>query len=135
MHDLKTFSSDITKIIGVNITTVKWKRRTAEDVKVIVVEDGHRPIIGRDISQLGLSLIVNQNQCPIKLQIALDFPVLISSIGKPGKRADISSFYKKTHPNLAERTWVPINIQLLGNTKLKKFIDENHILKFFKLFR
>ena len=53
-----------------------------------MVEDGHRPIIGRDLfSKLGFSRTqfkqvanIDQNQCLIKKQIAFDFPGLITRI-------------------------------------------------------
>ena len=82
--DLKTFSNDLIKTIGVINTSVKCKDWAAENVNVTVVEDSHRPIIGQDLfPQLHFSLTqtkqvlnVNQNQCLIKKQIALDFPNL-----------------------------------------------------------
>ena len=48
-HDLKTFSNDIIKIIGVINTSIKCNDWNATNVDVTVLEDGHRPIIGRDI--------------------------------------------------------------------------------------
>ena len=65
-------------------------------------EDGHRPIIGRDLfPQLKLSLTkmkqvsnVDKNQCLIKKQIAFDFPGLISRIGKSLKHTVKSTFQK-----------------------------------------
>ena len=49
LHDLKTFSNDIIKIIGVINTSIKCNDWVATGVDVTVVEDGHRPIIGRDL--------------------------------------------------------------------------------------
>ena len=49
MHDLKTFSNDIIKIIAVINTSIKCNDWVATGVDVTVVEDGHRPIIGRDL--------------------------------------------------------------------------------------
>ena len=74
MHELKTFSNDLIKTIGVIKTSVKCNDWVATDVNVTVVEDDNRPKIGRDLfSQLGLSLTQNkqvsnvyQNQCLIK---------------------------------------------------------------------
>ena len=90
INDLKTFSKDIIKIVGVITTSIKCNDWIATGVDVTVVEDGHRPIIGRDLfSKLGYSLTqlkqvanIDQNQCLIKKQIAFDFPVLITRIGK-----------------------------------------------------
>ena len=54
MHDLNTFSNDLIKITGVIKTSIKCNRWVATGV---VVEDGHRPIIGRDLfPKLGFSL-------------------------------------------------------------------------------
>ena len=73
-------------MVGVITTTVKYNDWLAKDVKVTVLEDGNRPIIGNDLVQhIGLSanqsrqvLNVNQNQCSIKQRTALDSPGLIS---------------------------------------------------------
>ena len=46
MHDLKTFSYDVIKIVGVINTSIQCNDWTATDVDVTVVEDSHRPIIG-----------------------------------------------------------------------------------------
>ena len=86
MHDLNTFSIDLIKIIGVIKTTIKCNDCVATGVNVTVVEDSHSPIIGRDLfPKLGFSITqtkqvanVDQNQCLIRKQIALDFPGLIS---------------------------------------------------------
>ena len=90
IHDLITFSNDIIKIVGVVNTSIKCNDWTATGVDVTVVEDGHRPIIGRDLfPKLGFSVIqskqianIDQNQCTIKRQISFDFPDLISRIAK-----------------------------------------------------
>ena len=85
MKDNKS-SKDIINTIVVFVKNVKCNDWTAEDSKDTVVEDGQRPIIGRDLfPQLDLSLdqsnfvlSVNQSQCPIKSQIAFGVPNLIS---------------------------------------------------------
>ena len=100
-------------------------------------EDGHRPIIGRDLfSQLGLSLTkttqvsnVDQNQCLMKKQIAFDFPGLISRIGKSLKHTVKSTFRKHFTPTNKKIRRVRISFQPLVNTKLKKLLDERHIIK------
>ena len=111
MHDLKIFSNDIIKIIGVKNTSIKCNDWTATNVDVTVVEDGHRPIIGRDIfSKLGFSLTqlkqvanIDQNQCLIKKQIAFDFPGLIRRIGKSFKHSVKSTFHKQFTPTHQKR--------------------------------
>ena len=100
--DLKIFSNELIKTIGVNNTSVKCNGWAAEDVNVTFVEDGHRQIIGRDLfPQFGVFLTktkqvlkVDENQCLIKKQIALDFPGLISRIGKALKHTVRPTFQK-----------------------------------------
>ena len=106
MHELKTFSNYLIKTIGVIKTSAKCNDWVATGVNVTVVEDGHRPIIGRDLfPQLGLSLTqtkqaanVDQNHCLIKKQIAFDLPGLIAVIGKSLKHSVKSMFHKDFTP-------------------------------------
>ena len=106
IHDLKTFSNDIIKIVGVINTSIKCNDWIATGVDVTVVEDGHRPIIGRDLfPKLGFSVIqlkqvanIDQNQCPIKRQIPFDFPDLITRVGKSLKHSVKSTFHNELTP-------------------------------------
>ena len=99
-----TRSNPLIKIIGVIKTTIKCNDWVATDVNETVVEDGHRPIIGRDLfPKLGFSLtqtkqvaIIDQNQCLIKKQIAFVLPGLISRIGKSLKHSVKSTFQKNS---------------------------------------
>ena len=92
-HEPKTFSNELNKTIGVIKTSEKFNDWAALNVNDTVGEDGHRPIIGRDIfSQLGLTLTqtkqvsnVDQNQSLKKRQIAFVFLGLSSQIGKSFK--------------------------------------------------
>ena len=137
MHDLKNFSKDIIKIIGVINTSIKCNDWVATGVDVTVVEDGHRPIIGRDLfpkpgfslTQLKQITNVDQNQCLIKKQIAFDFPGLITRTGKPLKHSVKSTFHKHFTPTHQKGRRVPINLQPLVNAELKKLLDEKHIIK------
>ena len=137
MHDLKTFSNDIIKIVGVINTAIQCNDWIATGVDVTVLEDGHRPVIGRDVfSKLGFSLTqlkqvanVDQNQCLIKNQIAFDFPGLITRIGKSLKHSVQSTFHKQFTPTHQKVRRVPINLQPLVNAELKKILDEKHIIK------
>ena len=118
MHDLKSFSNDLIKTIGVIKASIKCSDWVAKGVNVIVVEDGHRPIIGRDLfPKLGFSLTqikqvanVIPNQCLIKKQIAFDFPGLISRIGKSLKQSVKSTFLKNFTPTHQKGRRVPINL-------------------------
>ena len=56
-RDLKIFYNELVKTIGEINTSVKCSDWAAVNVIVTVVEDDHRPIIGRDLfPQLGFSL-------------------------------------------------------------------------------
>ena len=129
MHELKTFSNDLFQTIKVIKTSVKFNDWVATDVNITVIEDGHRPIIGRNLfSQLGLSLTQNkrflnidQNQCLIKKQIPFDFPGLISRIDKSLKHSVTSRFHKNFTPTHQKRRRVPINLQPLVNEELKNY--------------
>ena len=135
IHDLKTFSNDIIKIAGVINTSIQCNDWIATGVDVTVVEDGHRPIIGRDLfPKLGLSLTqlkqvanIDQNQCLFKKQIAFDFPDLVTRIGKSLKHSVKSTFHKEFTPTHRKERRVPINLQPLVNIELKKLLDEKHI--------
>ena len=137
IHDLKTFSNDIIKIVGVINTSIKCNDWIATGADVTVVEDGHRPIIGRDLfPKLGFSVIqlkqvvnIDQNQCPIKRQISFDFPDLITRVGKSLKHSLKSTFHDEFTPTHQKGRRVPINLQPLVNIELKKLLDEKHIIK------
>ena len=137
IHDLKTFSNDIIKIVGIIKTSIRCNDWIATDVDVTVVEDGHRPIIGRDLfPKLGFSVIqskqvanIDQNQCPIKRQISFDFPELITRVGKSLKHSIKSTFHSEFTPTHQKGRRVPINLQPLVNIELKKLLDEKHIIK------
>ena len=111
----QTLSIDLIKTIGVINTSVKCNDWPAEDINVTVVEDGHRPNIGRDsFQQIGLSLMqtkqlldVDQNQCLIKKQIALDFPGLTKSFNHT-----VKTTFNKHCTNPLHQKGVPINNQL-----------------------
>ena len=83
MHELKTFSNDLIKTIGAIKTSIKCNHWIATGVNVTVVEDGHRPIIGRDSNLI---------------HIAFDFPGLFSRIGKSLKHSVKSMFHKNFTP-------------------------------------
>ena len=137
IHDLKTFSNDIIKIFGVINASIKCNDCIATGVDVTVVEDGPRPIIERDLfSKLDFSLTqlkqvanIDQKHCLIKKQIAFDFPRLITRIGKSLKHSVKSPFHKQFTPTHQTGRRVPINLQPLVNSELKKLLDENHIIK------
>ena len=133
VHDLKTFSNDIIKIVGVIKTSIECNDWIATGVDVTVVEDGHRPIIGRDLfPKLGFSLTqlkqvanIVQNQCLIKKQIAFDFPELVTRIGKSLKHSVKSTFHKEFTPTHQKGRRVPINLHPLVNIEFKNYLTKN----------
>ena len=124
-------------IVGVINTLIECNDWIATGIDVTVVEDGHRPIIGRDLfSKLGFFLTllkqvanIDQNQCLIKKQIAFDFPELVTRIGKSLKHSVKSTFHKEFTPTHQKARRVPINLQPLVNIELKKLLDKKHIIK------
>ena len=125
-YDLKTFSNELIMTIVVNSTTVKCIVWLAANVNVNVVEDDHRPIMGRNLfPQLGRSLTqskqltdINQNQCLIRKQITLDFPGLISRVGKSLKHSVKSTFHKHFTPTYQTERRAPIILQPLVQAAL-----------------
>ena len=128
IHDLKIFSNDIIKTSGVINTSIKCNDWIATGIDVTVVEGGHRPIIGRDLfSKLGFSLAqlkqvanIDQNQRLIKKQNVFDFPGLITRIGKSSTHSVKSTFHKQFTPTHQKGRRLPINLQPLVNSKIKK---------------
>ena len=123
LQDLKPFSNDLSKIVTVINTPVKCSDWLAKDVRVTVVEDGHRLIMGRHLFvQLGFSLTqsrqvinINQNCCPIKQRVAVEFPGLISRIGKSHKHTVKPTVHKSLTPTHQKGRRTPINLQRLVN--------------------
>ena len=137
MHEPKTFSNDLMKTFGVSKTSIKCNDWVATGFNVTVVEDGHKPINGRDLfPQIGLSLTqtkhvanVDQNRCLIKKQIAFDFPGLISRIGKSLKHSVKSRFHKNFTPTHQKGRRVPFNLQPLVSDEHLKLLAEKHIIQ------
>ena len=133
IHDLKTFSNDIIKIVGVIDTSIKCNDWIATGVDVTVVEDGHRSIIGRDLfPKLGLSLThlkqvanIDQNQCLIKKEISFDFPDFVTRIGNSLKHSVKSTFHREFTPTHQKGRRVPINLKPLVNIELKNYLTKN----------
>ena len=90
---LKTFSNEPIQTLGILQTSIQSNNWYANPIEIQVETDGHLPLLGRDLfPALGLSIQQSNNQktvkqvdqeyCPIKKQIATDFPDLICRIGK-----------------------------------------------------
>ena len=90
---LKTFSNEPIHKLGILQISIQSNNWYPNPIEIQDVTDGHRPLLGRDLfPALGLSIQqannqttinqVEQEYCPLKKQIATDFPDLISRIGK-----------------------------------------------------
>ena len=102
--------------------------------------DGHRSLLGRDLfPALGLSIQqannqqtvnqVDQEYCPIKKQIATDFPDLISRISKSKSHTVRSKFKRNFTPSHQKGRPVPINLLDKVSEELKKLSEQGHIEK------
>ena len=107
---LKTFSNEPIQTLGILQTSIRSNNWYANPIEIRVVTDGHRPLLGRDLfPALGLSIQQSNNQktvyhvdqeyCPVKKQIATDFPNLISGIGKSKIHTVCSKFHRNYTPS------------------------------------
>ena len=89
---LKTFSNEPTKLLGKLSITVTNNGWTCEEACLTVVEDRHKPLIGRDLfNSLGLAVVqrqvkrgicvinVDNSTCTLKKTIASQFPQLVQN--------------------------------------------------------
>ena len=129
LQDLKAFPNDLIKIVSVIKITVKCGKWLDKEVRVTVVEDGHRSIIGRDlflylcfsVTQSRQVLNIDQNRCPIKQRIALDFRGLISRISKSHKHTVKSTGHKSLTPTHQKGRRIPINLQPVVKSFVPRF--------------
>ena len=107
---LKTFSNEPIQTLGILQTSIQSNNWYANPIEIQVVTDGHRSLLGRDLfPALGLSIQQSNNQktinqvdqeyCPIRKQIATDFPDLISRIGKSKVLTVRSKFHRNYTPS------------------------------------
>ena len=126
-------------MIQAPIASKGWR---IEDAEFVVVRDGLKPLIGRDLfDALGISVTQTPNsnegsmvnaitpQCPFKSPIAKQFPQLISRIGRSKIRIVKSKFHKSFQPKHQKGRRVPINLQEGVNSEIKKLLEEGHIEK------
>ena len=137
---LKTFSNEPIHTLGILQTSIQSNNWYANPIEIQVVTDGHRPLLGRDLFPvLGLSIQQSDNQatinqveqdyCPIKKQIATDFPDLISRIGKSKVHIVRSKFHKNYTPLHQKGRRVPINLLDKVSDELKKKTYKNVPIK------
>ena len=108
---LKTFYNELIQTLDILQTSIQSNNWYANPIEIHVVTDGHRSLLGRDLfPALGLSIQqpnspktvnqIEQEHCPIKKQIATNFPSLISRIGQKSKLHTVrSKFLKHYNPS------------------------------------
>ena len=137
---LKTFSNEPIHTVGIIQSSNQSGNWHANPIEIQVMADGHRSLLGRDwFPALGLSIQQSNNQmiinqveqeyCPIKKQIAIDFPDIISRIGKSKVHIVRSKFHKNYTPSHQKGRRVPINLLDKVSGELKKLTEQGHIEK------
>ena len=134
---LKTFSNEPIQTLGILQTSIQSNNWYANPIEIQVVTDGHRLLLNRDLfPALGLSIQQSNNQktvnqvdqeyCPIKKQIATDFPDLISRIGKSKVHTIRSKLHRNYTPSHQNGRRVPINLLDKVSDELKKLSEQGH---------
>ena len=134
----KTFSNEAIHTVGILQTSIQSSNWYANSIEIQVVADSHRSLLGRDLCPaLGLSSQQSNNQmtinqvdqeyCSIKKQIAINFPDLISRIGKSKVYTVRSKFHKNYTPSHQKGRRVPINLLDKVSDELKKLSEQGHI--------
>ena len=137
---LKTFSNEPVQTLGILQTSIRSNNWYANPIEIQVVTDGHSPLLVRDLfTALGLSIQQSNNQktvnqvdqeyCPIKKQIATDFPDLISRIGKSKVHIVRSKCHRNYTPSHQKGRRVPINLSDKVSDELQKLSEQGHIEK------
>ena len=141
-RELKTFANEPIKVMGMIQTPIASNGWRIEDAEFVVVRDGLKPLLGRDLfDALGISVTQTPNsiegsmvnaitpQCPFKTRIAKQFPQLISRIGRSKIHIAKSKFHKSFQPKHQKNRRVPINLQEQVNSEIINFLEEGHIKK------
>ena len=142
-QELKTFANEPIPVMGIMQAPAESKGSRIEDAEFVVLRDGLKPLIGRDLfADLGISItqtlcsdessMVNTitTQCPFKTSIANQFPHFISRIGRSKVRIVESKFHKNFQSKHQKSRKVPINLQERVNSETKKLLEKKHIEKF-----
>ena len=127
-------------MLGILQTSIQSNNWYANPVEIQVLTDGHRSLLGRNLCPaLGLSIQqsnypktvnqVKQETCPIKKQIAANFPSFISRIVKSKLHTVRSKFHKNFTPTHQKGRRGPMNLLHKVSDDLKKLSDQGHIEK------
>ena len=141
-QELKTLAKEPITVFGMIQAPIESNGWRIEDAEFVVVKDGLKPLIGRDlIEALGISITQSlcsnegsmvktiTTQCPLKTCIGNQLPQLISRIGRSKIHIVKSKFHKKFQPKHQKGRRVPINLQDRVNSEIKKLLEEGHIEK------
>ena len=123
-QELKTFANEPIGIIEMMQAPIESNGWRIENAEFVVVKDGLKPLIGRDLFE-ALEISITQTltsnegsmvntittQCPLKTRIADQFPQLISRIGRSKIHIVKSKFNKNFRPKHQKGRRVPINLQ------------------------
>ena len=139
-RNLKTFSNEPIKVLGHLETTLTYNQWKDTAAMLTVVEDGHKNIIGRDLSTTrGLAVVqqqpengkcvnnINTSTCKIKETITTQFPHLVSRNGSSKTHVAKSKFYQKFTAKQQKGRRVPINLQPRVSQKLERLQTEGYI--------
>ena len=141
-QELKTFASEPINVMGMIQAPIASNGWRIEDAEFVVVGDGLKPLIGRDLfDALGISVTQTPNsnegsmvnaitsQCPFKTRIAKQFPQLFSRAGRSKIYIVKSKFPKNFQPKHQKGRKVPISLQERVNSEIRKLLEEGHIEK------
>ena len=123
-QQLKTFANEPINVMGMIQAPIASKGWRIEDAEFVVVRNGLKPLIGRDLFdalRIAVTQTPNSNegsmvnaitpQCPFKTRIAKQFPHLISRIGRSKIHIVKSKFHKNFQSKHQKGRRVPINLQ------------------------
>ena len=140
VQELKKFANEPITVIGMIQAPIESNGWRIEDAEFVVVKDGLKPLIGRDLFEaIGISItqalcsnegsMVNTitTQCPFKTRIADQLPQLMSRIGRSKINIVKSKFNKNFQPKHQKGRIVPTSLQDRVNSEIKKLLEEGHI--------
>ena len=140
---MKTLSNELIQTLGILQRSIRSNNWHANPIEIQVVTDDNRLLLGRDLfPAFGLSIQqfnspqtviqVEHEHCPIKKQIATDFPDLISRIGKTNLNTVRSKFHKNHTATHQKGRRVLVGLLNTVSDELKKLSDQGHIEKLHK---
>ena len=141
-QEIKTFANEPIPVIGMMQTPVESNVWWIEDAEFVLVGDGLKLPIGRDLFD-ALGIAISQTLCsdegsmvntittqfPLKTRIANQFPQLISRTGRSKVHIVESKLHKIFQPKHQKGIRVPINLQERVISEIKKLLEEEHIEK------